>query len=135
MKGDISTFKPTFFKISSSELIFDENRKSFLPEQLDIYWENLVLALIGETIDEGDEICGCRVVDKSAKKGESDFVFFNLNYSYSYMLLLQSLPIVRRSTHDVQVRIVAQVSESRNSGEDESPHARCSLRRRGLEGK
>lgn len=75
MKGDISTFKPTFFKISSSELIFDENRKSFLPEQLDIYWENLVLALIGETIDEGDEICGCRVVDKSAKKGKSDFVF------------------------------------------------------------
>ena len=41
----------------------------FQPEQLDIYWENLVLALIGETIDEGDEICGCRVVDKSAKKG------------------------------------------------------------------
>ena len=37
---------------------------------MDTYWENLVLALIGETIDVGDEICGCRVVDKSSKKGE-----------------------------------------------------------------
>lgn len=45
-------------------------RKSFQPEQLDVFWENLVLALIGETIDEGDEICGCRVVDKSAAKGK-----------------------------------------------------------------
>ena len=25
-------------------------RKSFQPEQLDIYWENLVLGLIGETV-------------------------------------------------------------------------------------
>ena len=45
------------------------NRKSFQPDQLDVYWENLVLALIGETIDIGDDICGCRVVDKSSKKG------------------------------------------------------------------
>ena len=45
-------------------------RKSFQPEQLDVFWENLVLALIGETIDEGDEICGCRVVDKSVGKGK-----------------------------------------------------------------
>jgi Eukaryotic initiation factor 4E len=35
-----------------------------------LYWENLVLALIGETIDDGDEICGCRVVDKSNVKGK-----------------------------------------------------------------
>ena len=46
-------------------------RKLFHPEQLDVFWENLVLALIGETIDEGDEICGCRVVDRSARKGSS----------------------------------------------------------------
>ena len=30
-----------------------------------------MLALIGETIDIGDDICGCRVVDKSSKKGNS----------------------------------------------------------------
>ena len=34
-----------------------------------------MLALLGETIDEGDEICGCRVVDKSARKGETDHLF------------------------------------------------------------
>lgn len=27
--------------------------------------ENMVLGLVGETIDVGDEICGARVVDKS----------------------------------------------------------------------
>mmetsp|Transcript_20932 Transcript_20932/g.29995 ORF Transcript_20932/g.29995 Transcript_20932/m.29995 type:complete len:188 (-) Transcript_20932:81-644(-) len=37
---------------------------------LDAVWENVVLALIGETIDVGDEICGCRVVD-SCKKGKA----------------------------------------------------------------
>jgi Eukaryotic initiation factor 4E len=45
-------------------------RKTFQPDKLDLYWENLVLALIGETIDDGDEICGCRVVDKSSVKGK-----------------------------------------------------------------
>jgi len=40
-------------------------RKSFAPQQLDDYWMSLVLGMIGETIDLGDEICGARVVDKS----------------------------------------------------------------------
>jgi len=31
---------------------------------VDLLWENLVLSLIGETIEGSDEICGCRVVDK-----------------------------------------------------------------------
>lgn len=35
---------------------------------LDTYWENLCLGIIGETIDEGDEICGIRVVDKSKRR-------------------------------------------------------------------
>jgi hypothetical protein len=34
----------------------------------DVYWENLVLGLIGETIDDGDEICGCRIVNKTTNK-------------------------------------------------------------------
>lgn len=33
----------------------------------DAFWENLVLGLIGETMDEGDMICGCRVVDQTRK--------------------------------------------------------------------
>lgn len=41
--------------------------KSFNVEVLDLYWENLVFGLIGETIDEGDEICGCRIVDQTRK--------------------------------------------------------------------
>mmetsp|Transcript_26931 Transcript_26931/g.27163 ORF Transcript_26931/g.27163 Transcript_26931/m.27163 type:complete len:190 (+) Transcript_26931:122-691(+) len=43
-------------------------RKYFNPDVLDIYWENFVLGLIGETIDEDGQICGCRVVDKSKNK-------------------------------------------------------------------
>jgi Eukaryotic initiation factor 4E len=128
LNGSIRAFKDRFIESSLPKLIFNKNRKSFQPEQLDIYWENLVLALIGETIDEGDEICGCRVVDKSAKKGKSaSFFFVSSNYSCLHRLLSYPHPIIRRSTHDVQVRIVAQVSKSRNSGEDESPHARCTL--------
>jgi hypothetical protein len=37
-----------------------------------------VLALIGESIDESDEICGVRVVDKSAKKGGSNRTLFKI---------------------------------------------------------
>jgi len=40
-------------------------RKAFPLGQLDEYWLNLVLGMIGETIDGGDEICGARVCDKS----------------------------------------------------------------------
>eukprot|EP00595_Chromulina_sp_UTEXLB2642_P003354 CAMPEP_0196765784 /NCGR_PEP_ID=MMETSP1095-20130614/12566_1 /TAXON_ID=96789 ORGANISM="Chromulina nebulosa, Strain UTEXLB2642" /NCGR_SAMPLE_ID=MMETSP1095 /ASSEMBLY_ACC=CAM_ASM_000446 /LENGTH=151 /DNA_ID=CAMNT_0042124519 /DNA_START=68 /DNA_END=519 /DNA_ORIENTATION=+ len=31
---------------------------------IDVVWENMVLALIGQCLEENDEICGCRVVDK-----------------------------------------------------------------------
>ena len=34
---------------------------------LDYCWEILIIALIGESIDSGDEICGCRIVNKSNK--------------------------------------------------------------------
>jgi len=40
-------------------------RKAFQMPQLDDFWTNLVLGMIGETIDTADEICGARVVDKS----------------------------------------------------------------------
>lgn len=39
-------------------------RRNFPMQQLDDFWQNLVLGMIGETIDNGDEICGARVVDK-----------------------------------------------------------------------
>jgi len=33
---------------------------------LDVFWENLLLGMIGETIDVGDEICGCVVSKRKA---------------------------------------------------------------------
>lgn len=49
-------------------------RKTMTVDLVDHYWENMVFALLGETIDENDEICGCRVVDKS-KRGSSRTMF------------------------------------------------------------
>jgi hypothetical protein len=40
-------------------------RKTMSPEALDAYWENMVLGLIGETMDAGKDVCGCRVVGKN----------------------------------------------------------------------
>jgi len=39
-------------------------RRNFPMQQLDDFWQYLVLGMIGETIDNADEICGARVVDK-----------------------------------------------------------------------
>lgn len=52
-------------------------RKTMTADALDIYWENLVHGLIGETIDDGDEICGARVADKS-KKGNNRAPIYRL---------------------------------------------------------
>ena len=41
-------------------------RKMFPGPQLDDFWRDLALGMIGETIDPSDDICGARVVDKSA---------------------------------------------------------------------
>merc|ERR550525_2042255 len=38
--------------------------------QIDEYWNNLVLGIIGETIDHGDIITGVRLVDKLTGKGK-----------------------------------------------------------------
>lgn len=39
-------------------------RRNFPQPQLDEFWLNLALGMIGETIDPADEICGARLVDK-----------------------------------------------------------------------
>lgn len=49
-------------------------RKTMSLQEIDVQWENLVLAAIGEMMDERDEVCGVRVVDKS-KKGNSRQIF------------------------------------------------------------
>lgn len=40
-------------------------RKHFSPQDLDETYENMVLGLVGESIDPNDEITGVRIVDKS----------------------------------------------------------------------
>jgi len=39
-------------------------RKTMEPDQADLYWQNTILAMIGEQLDSGDEIAGARMVDK-----------------------------------------------------------------------
>ena len=50
-------------------------RKSLPVDILDLYWENMALGLIGESIDDGDEICGCRIVDKGKPKPGNKTLF------------------------------------------------------------
>jgi len=42
-------------------------RHKFKMPDLDEIWQKLVLCMIGETLDKGDEITGARVVDKSVR--------------------------------------------------------------------
>jgi len=42
-------------------------RKALSPTALDQWWEGLVMAAVGETLDPADAICGVRIVDRSAK--------------------------------------------------------------------
>jgi len=49
--------------------------------QIDEYWNNLVLAVIGETMDGGNNITGVRLVDKLSMKGKvTDIIRLELWY-------------------------------------------------------
>jgi hypothetical protein len=37
-------------------------------ENADVLWENLVIGALGQTIEENNEICGCRIVQKAKSK-------------------------------------------------------------------
>ena len=41
--------------------------RGYLPlGDLDMFWEDTILGIIGETLDpNADEVCGCRIIDKS----------------------------------------------------------------------
>lgn len=41
--------------------------RAFNLEVLDVLWENLIFGLIGEVIEDSDDICGVRVVDQMKK--------------------------------------------------------------------
>lgn len=82
--------------------------KQFNSEVLDMFWENLVLGLIGETIDDGDEICGCRIVNQTRKSKPT----------YKIELWL-------RSSDDVVAnRIRAKLCEALTDGESSKPQSK-----------
>ena len=62
---------------------------------LDLYWENILLAVIGQTIEETDEICGCRVTDKSkVGRGPSKSIFnIHLWLKYSNEEIINSIKL------------------------------------------
>ena len=72
---------------------------------VDILWENMVLALLGETIEEDDEICGCRVVDRF-KKG------FGSKPMYRLELWLRN-----STSKDVADRVKARLVEALADGD------------------
>lgn len=53
-------------------------RKTLAPEMADWYWENLVLSVLGETLEEDDEVCGCRIVDKTKKTNKDSRLLYRL---------------------------------------------------------
>ena len=64
-----SSIKPEWEDPANKEHGCLQLRKSLAPEQLDLYWQNMLLALIGATLDPADVIAGARVVDKGGKTG------------------------------------------------------------------
>jgi len=53
-------------------------RKAVTPAVLDNWWTNIVLGLVGCTIENSDDICGVRVVDKSKAGDGRTFVKIEL---------------------------------------------------------
>lgn len=51
-----------------------ESFKYLSAEAMNIHWENLVFGLIGERVDENDNICGVRLVNQN-KKGKANCKF------------------------------------------------------------
>jgi len=62
--------------------------------QIDEYWNNLVLAMIGETLDGGDMITGVRLVDKLSLRGKPTDcirieVWYHSNTSHAQVNMLK----------------------------------------------
>ena len=77
-------------------------RKGMKPSELDGHWESVLLGLIGETIDAGDEVCGARIVDKS--KGDRPI--------YRLELWFRGQPIGSKSSALQQFKISKMRSKS-----------------------
>lgn len=74
-------------------------RKEVQAQELDDFWEKLVLGAIGELIDPGDEVTGVRVIHKNNKKDKT-------GNNYRYEIWLRGLnrtkaDEIRSKTQDV----------------------------------
>lgn len=51
-------------------------KKPIFGVEVNSYWDNIIFALIGQVLEDNDEICGCRVVEKSKplKQGQQGIV-------------------------------------------------------------
>ena len=60
---------------------------------LDFIWQNILFGVIGEYLEENDEICGCRVTDKSKIGKGSNKTIFNIHIwlKYSDELVVNSV--------------------------------------------
>lgn len=52
----------------------DLHSKKTIFADIDTNWESIVFGLIGETIEDGDDICGARIVEKAPKKNAKGFI-------------------------------------------------------------
>jgi hypothetical protein len=89
-------------------------RSSFDLSTLSSVWENLVMGLVGEQIDAGDEITGARVVDKSRGRN----MVFRLELWY------------RNSSHEneaVNLALRDKLMKVLNDGLENSPAANLSF--------
>jgi len=75
---------------------------------VDVMWENLVLGLIGQTIEECDEICGCRVVDKYKKSNKSPQPHYRLE-------LWLKLGVSKEKAESLKVRLLEVLADGDQS--------------------
>uniref|UniRef100_A0A7S2CL47 Eukaryotic translation initiation factor 4E n=1 Tax=Florenciella parvula TaxID=236787 RepID=A0A7S2CL47_9STRA len=80
-------------------------RKSLKTDVLDRYWNNLVLGLVGCTIENGNEITGARVVDKAAKGA---YTMFRIE-----LWLRTKDPTIRQQLRDSMIEVMTDGDQNK----------------------
>ncbi len=66
-------------------------------KQLDDCWEEFLLAAIGETLEDGEEVTGVRVVDKVKASLQLGYSSLSLSLSF-YIFLINASCLVKLTT-------------------------------------
>lgn len=67
-------------------------KKPIYPPEGNLYWENLVYSLIGETLEEDNEICGCRIVETVKKNQRPQVPYFRIEI----WMRISSIEVIER---------------------------------------